>query len=225
VGGSIFMRMSGAVLSHIEVGIGSAEHASRWRLSRSSIREMEAAIEDARSQRFAAENNRDQAARERATQLLSAATLGDDAVYALGKERQDLAERAIVRQLDAEHEAQEAAGREEKFSTEAVRLGALIDELTIERQRMAAELAEIERNRPDINAKNVGGETPEQRFERAHARFDRLMEDERNGSSAASIKPHQREIDDLRQSDRVAERLAVLRAGAKPRTKRPANRS
>ena len=224
VGGSIFMRMSGAVLSQIEVGIGSAEHASRWGLSRRSIREMEAAIEDVRSQRFAAESNRDRAASERAAQLLSAATWGDNAAYALGKERHDLAERAIACQLDAEREAQDAAQLEEKFSAEAVRLAALIEELTIERQRMAAELAELERNRPDTSAQKVQGETPEQRFERARARFDRLMEDEGNGPSPASFEPHGREIDELRRADQVAERLAALRGEASPQTKRPSKR-
>jgi len=224
VGGSIFMRMSGAVLSQIEVGLGSAEHASRWGLSRRSIREMEASIEDVRSQRFAAESSRDRAATERAAQLISASTWGDNAAYAIQKERPDLAEQAIARQIDCERQAQEAAELEEQSSTEVARLAALIEELTTERQRMAAELAELERNRPNSLVQQNTIETPEQRFERARARFLRLMEGEKVVHAQTALEPERHEIDEMRLADRVKERMATLQADAGLRAKRSPKR-
>jgi len=214
VSASVFMRVSGAILSQIEVGVGSAEQASRWGFSRKSIREMEAAIEDVRSQQFAAASKRDRAVSERAAQLVLATTWGENAAYALSKERRDLAEQAIGRQLDAECEAKAAAEREHELTMEAERLASLVTELTAERKRMVAELAAFERSQPIAPNERKQEDTAEQRFDRARARFDRLMDDERSARSDAAENADMHEIDKLRRADQVSERLAALQSDA-----------
>jgi phage shock protein A len=226
MGASVFVRASSAFMSQVELGVGSAERVSRRGLSRHSIREVEAAIEDVRTQRFAAERERDLAVRERAAQLAAAMEWGEKAAYALSKERSDLAEQAISRQLDAERDAQNASDREQASTTEVERLAALTSELTAERKRMAAELAALQQpGRDAISGEHRTG-AAEQRVERARARFDQLMDDERSGRSKDDSNTSAQEIDALRRADQVAERMATLRTGASEgsRKQRPAKR-
>ena len=168
MGASVFVRASSAFMSQVELGVGSAERVRRRGLSRHSIREIGGAIEDLRTQRFAAERERDLAVRERAAQLAAAMEWAEKAAYALSKERSDLAEQAISRQLDAEHDAQKASDREQTSTTEVERLAALTSELTAERKRMAADSprfnnlegmqfpASIERARPSSGSSAHG---------------------------------------------------------------------
>lgn len=228
--GSVFVRASSAFRSQIELGVGSAERASRRGLSRHSIREMEAAIDDLRTQRFAAERERDRAASDKTAQLAAAAAWGEKAAYALGKTRSDLAEQAIGRQLDAERDARTASDREQASTAEVERLAALTIELTAERKRMAAELADLEQRRPGTPAVSdpsaAAKQRAEQRVERARARFDQLMDDERGGRPETAGDAGEHEIDALRRTDEVAERLAAMRGEANDgsRKQRPAKR-
>ncbi|MBJ6123408.1 PspA/IM30 family protein [Sphingomonas mollis] len=220
--GSIFMRASNAFISQIELGAGSVERANRRSLSRQSIREVEAAIDNVRDQRFASERERDDAAREMTRQVALAADWGEKAAYALSKERADLAERAIERQLDAERDAQASSARERAASIEVKRLAVLTVDLTAERKAMLGKLAALEQERSSITG-NLSPETiTEQRVERARARFDQLMDDEREANLVVSTDTSGQEIDALRRADQVAERLSALRtnAGEKSTAKR-----
>lgn len=221
--GSIFMRASGAVMSHIELGISAAERSSRHGLSRQSIREIETALEEVRTQRFTAESGRDRAAGVKAKQIASAAEWKEKAVYALSKGRADLAEQAIGRQLEAEREAQAAENLEQTSAIEIDRLVALATDLTAERKRMVAELAAVAQEPASAPTDARQPSTVEQRVERARARFEQIIDDARTAWSVSPAAAAEDEIDALRRADQIAERLAELRmATDEPSTKKRA---
>jgi phage shock protein A len=213
---SIFLRASNAFMSRIEIGVESAERTSRLGLSRQSVREVQAVIDDLRDRRFAAERDRDQATRDAANQTALAIDWGEKAAYALSKAREDLAEQAIGRQLDAERAVALASNRVRSFDAEIERLTEQASALAGERTAMNEALAAAGRQRSESGLAR-SGTTPEQRVELAKARFDQLMDEERSARPTVSVAS---EIDDLRRADDVAQRLKALQTAPMVTVKR-----
>lgn len=214
---SLFLRSTRAFASQLEIGLGSLERVGHDSLSRYSIREIEAAQEGAREGRFRAERKRAAANARRDRLTAEAASWGEKAAFALGKDRAELATRAIEQQIDCEARAEAASQEAGEAEAEIARLAKLTDELGEERRRMSAELTAAERDRAGT-AEDDDTITLEQRAERARARFDRMMEDVR--PAAAATADGAAELDALRREDRVAERLAAMRAAAGGKRKR-----
>ncbi len=139
---------------------------------------------------------------------------------ALSKGRADLAEQAIGRQLDAEREAQAAENLEQASAVEIDRLVALTTDLTAERRRMVAELAVVAQAPSPVHTDARQPTTVEQRVERARARFEQIIDDERIGRPVSPVPAAEDEIDALRRTDQIAERLDELRGATEESSSR-----
>lgn len=223
MGGSVFVRARQAVAASLEIGIGGVERASRPALSRMSVREIEAAQDQARDERFAAERRRDEALRRREQLEAEGREWQEKATFALGKQRSDLAEQAIGRQIETEEGAASATADAAAADRDIQRLAATIAQLGEERTRMSAELTQAERRleREQGTASAIPA-SAEERAERARARFDRLMEDICSDQPASPTRSDiDGELETLRREDEIARRLAAMR-NPKPQPKRRA---
>lgn len=216
---SFFLRSKQAFVAQMEIGLSAVERVSHGSMSRDSVREIEAAQEQARESRFQAERRRGIALARRDLSGSEAATWGEKAAYALTKDRTDLAERAVERQIDCEAAAVAASQEATKAEGEIVRLTALTIELGEERRRMSAELKALEHERSSTDDED-GPLTIEQRAERARARFGRMIEDARPDGETDISAAASSNLDALRRADAVEERLATMRAAAGSKRKR-----
>src|SRR3954468_14761138 len=99
---SIFVRVQKVVSGGLDSAVASAEQLSGTSLMRQAIRDMEDAIAKARDGAEAARARRLQAEHQITGARHQLATLHEQARFALGKGRDDLAEAAIARQIEIE---------------------------------------------------------------------------------------------------------------------------
>lgn len=210
---SFFVRTQNAFASNFEIGLAALETRCRDGLARNSVREMDAALEEARRERFAADERRDGAAADEKRLRAEIADWRDKAAFALGKDRADLAELALAAELDAEAKLAEAGKAKAAAAKDAQRIQALMDEMLAQRQDMAARARTLD-SRPA--GRGSGSRlTPEQRAEVARARFERIVED-LDGAAPPPAAESQgaADLDQLRRSDEIERRLAELKSAA-----------
>lgn len=137
---SILRRVQRVVSAGVGDALDAAERFSGPGLTREAIRRVEAEIAGMRRRQAAAEAGRSEAADQQRAYHKEAAGLTDDARFALDKGRPDLAERAIVRQLELEDSARSAAVSEASHAEEEERLAS---EITVLEARRAVLIAEL----------------------------------------------------------------------------------
>lgn len=219
---SIFVRVQRVVSGGVGSAVDAAERLSGTSVMRQAIREMDGAVEKARVEAEGARTRRLQAAHRLQECRKRLETLKEQARFALGKDRLDLAEAAIARQLDVETQIAslaaaetEAASAERRFEESAV-------ELKLRRGQMYDELRQFEAAQ---RAGSTAGDGPgsldsrlQRRAERAQEAFERAM-DAAGGPGGGRSSPESAakvaEIEALQKEAAIAERLAALRgAGA-----------
>jgi phage shock protein A len=138
---SIFVRVQRVISAS---AADALERASGTALMREAIRELDGASEKLRSQLEAAESRRLQATHQQRGVREKLETLAEQARYAIGKGREDLAEAAVAQQRNCE--AQLVALR--KMQSESVVEGRGLEEnlaaLKVRRAEMERELASVE---------------------------------------------------------------------------------
>lgn len=217
---SIFVRVQRVVSGGVGSALDAAERLSGSSVMRQAIREMDQAIEKARAEGDSARAKRLQAAhrlRECRSQL---ATLKEQARFALSKERLDLAEAAIARQIDVETQIAALAEAEAEAEAAERRLGESAAELKLRRGQMYDELRSFEAAQRASGGD--GAETPDsqlqRRAERAQEAFERAM-DAAGGLSGGRASPEAAakvaELEALQKEAAIAERLAALQGGGK----------
>lgn len=217
---SIFVRVQRVVSGGVGSAIDAAERLSGSSVMRQAIRDMDCAIERARSDSEAARAKRLQAAHRLQECRKQLATLKEQAHFALGKERLDLAEAAIARQLDVETRIASLTASETEASASERRLEESVAELKLRRGQMYEELRSFEAAQ---RAGASGDEGPgsldsqlQRRAERAQEAFERAM-DAAGGLSGGRASPEAAakvaELEALQKEAAIAERLAALRGG------------
>ena len=219
---SIFVRVQRVVSGGVGSAIDAAERLSGSSVMRQAIRDMDSAIEKARVEGDSARTKRLQAAHRLQECRKQLATLKEQARFALGKDRPDLAEAAIARQLDVEAQIGSLAKAETEAGAVERRLEESAAELKLRRGQMYDELRSFEAAQ---RAGSVGGEGPEspdsrlqRRAERAQEAFERAM-DAAGGLGAGRASPEAAakvaELEALQKEAAIAERLAALKSGGK----------
>ena len=218
---SIFVRVQRVVSGGVESAIDAAERLGGTSVMRQAIREMDCAIEKALAESEAARAKRLQAAhrlRELRNQL---ATVKEQARFALAKNRLDLAEAAVARQIDVETgiaavtKAEAEAGEAERQLEESAA------ELKLRRGQMYDELRSFEESRRAGAAGADGAGWPgsglQRRAQRAQEAFERAM-DSAGGLGGGRASPEAAakvaELEALQKEAAIAERLAALRGAA-----------
>jgi len=216
---SIFVRIQNVLSAGANTTVSVVERASGSSLMREAIRQVARAEDDARECLESAKARRLHAQRRQQTLAEQVATLGEQARFALGKDRPDLAEAAVARQIDCEAQAILAAAAEKDAVDEAARLEDGLTALRVRKNDMQKELAAFEAAR----TASTGGEArpaPDRvarQVSRAEALFERAMEASGGGDlglTPAGDASRIAEIEALRREAAVAGRLAALRAGS-----------
>lgn len=214
---SIFVRVQNILAAGADTAASAAERASGTSLMREAIRQVERAEDETRDGLQAAKARQFHAERQQQALREQMATLDEQARFALGKERPDLAEAAIARHLDCEKQAKQLEGVAREAGEEMLRLDECLAALKVRKAQMQKELAAFEAVRRQAAA--ADGALPGDRLERKVARAETLFERAMAaaGGTDVGLMPagdaaKLAEVEELRKEATIAERLAELRA-------------
>ena len=212
----IFMRVRRVLSASAEEAVDAMERAGAGSIMREAIRQVDRAIDEVRVEQESATQRNAQAKKLQETLRARIADLEEKARFALTKSREDLAEAALSGQLDLEARIEQLDLAQKETSDQLVRLDECLSALRARKLQMEKDHRDFEARRRD-SALGGSDPGPEQRLqrkvERAQETFDRVKAgsgDDVAADPAGEAKLA--EIDALRRSSAVAERLAALRA-------------
>ena len=215
---SIFVRVQRVLSSNVEVAVDAAERVSSGSLMREAVRQVERAEDETRSALEAARARRLQAERQQQSIRERIATLGEQARFALSKDRPDLAETAVARELDYEAQAKQLKAAGKDAAEEAQRLEECLAALKLRKAQMEKELAAFRaarREAPFPGAAPSQAERAERKAAQAETLFERAMSAAGN-PGAGLMEPKEAaklaEVDALQREAAIADRLAALKA-------------
>ena len=224
----IFLRVRRLLSASAEDAVDALERASGASVMRETIRQVARARDDVRTEQEALAARVAQAKRQQGLARERIDDLDEKARFALGKDRDDLAEAALSRLLDLEAELARLDRVQAEAAGQALRLDQCAAALAQRKAQMEQALAAFEAARP---GPGPGGGDPARRdqalqrkVDRAQETFDRVMAGA-GGDPAGRADAKEDEIDALRRSAAVAERMAALRAAPTPGTARPRRRA
>jgi phage shock protein A len=225
---SIFVRVQRVVTGGVGSALDAAERLGGTSVMRQAIRDMDSAIDRARSEGESARAKRLQAAHRLQECRKQLATLKEQARFALGKDRMDLAEAAIARQLDVETQVAALTRAEAEAAAVERRLEESAAELKLRRGQMYDELRGFEAaQRAGTDGDDAPGSPDarlQRRAERAQEAFERAMESA-GGLSGGRASPEAAakvaELEALQKEAAIAERLAALRGDGKGGSAKP----
>jgi phage shock protein A len=225
----IFIRVRRVLSASAEDRVDALERASGASVMRESIRQVARAQDDVRTEQEALAARVASAKRQQGQARARIDDLNEKARFALGKDRDDLAEAAMSRLLDLEAELTRLDGVQAEAGEQAVRLDQCASALAQRKAQMDQALAAFEAARPDPAA--AGGGDPERReqalqrkVDRAQETFDRVMAGV-GGKPACQADDKEAEIDALRREEAIEARLAAMRAAQAKQAARPKRRA
>lgn len=211
-----YMRAKRVVSAGIETALDHAERASGTSLMREAIREVDRAMDKVRREQEDAVDQQNQAAGQQTLSAKRAEEWGGKILFTLEKGREDLAEAAIIQQMEFEAKVRHFKNLEASARTDASRLAGLLEELAARKAAMQEELAEFEtmmRENQAAGEDNASADPDvERKVARAEESFDRTME--MTGGVAGTAR-HAAEIGKLQRNSEVADRLAALKKAMK----------
>jgi phage shock protein A len=232
---SIFVRVQRVVSGGVESAVDLAEQLSGTSLARQALREMDAAIAKAGDDADEALMRRLQAGHQLDTRRKELAKLKEQARFAMGQGRDDLAEAAIARQIEVEQQIDRLAKADADARGDEARIADSIAGLRVRKNQMEEQFAAFQsaQRAAEAEAEAAQGNAvrAERKARRAEEALDRAIAaaggiagDRTSPEGAAKVA----EIARLQKEAAVAERLAALRAAAagiadavkKPRAKR-----
>ena len=216
---SIFIRVRRVLSANVEEAVDSMERSGGAAVMREAIREVDRALDEVRSEHEAAMARGLQAKRQQTMFRERVKELETKAKFALGENRDDLAEAAISRQIDFEEQATKLDDVQTDAKAQAKRLEECVTELAHRRSQMEESLRAYEEAQRDAA---LGGEGPttqdrdvQRKVRQAEAAFERAMGGagvvtniRADAKTAAAVA----EIDVIHKSAVIAERMAALRA-------------
>jgi phage shock protein A len=215
---SIFVRIQNVLAAGAGSTVSAVERASGTSLMREAIRQVARAEDDARECLESAKERALYAQRREKALAEQGATLEEQARFALSKDRPDLAEAALARQIDCEAQAKQAVTAQQDAIREAARLEEALAALRSRKVEMQKELAAFEAERgTSSGAFARTGDPVARQLSRAEALFERAMTAAGGGDlglAPAADAARLAEIEALRKEAAVAERLAALRTAS-----------
>lgn len=209
----ILKRVQRVVAASLESAADAAERVSGTSMMRHAIRELDQTIGKIAGKRDVAEARRLLAERQQNAIRAGLKQLSEDARFAIGKGRDDLAEAVLARQIDHEAELDRLRLVGTEASEESARLDESIGALRSRKAQMEKELSAIEVVRQEIGASGANARI-ERKVKRAEDAFERTMATTGLG---AGVQPsvEAAELDAIRKSTLVAERMAALKGAPK----------
>ncbi|MGB7286144.1 MAG: PspA/IM30 family protein [Salaquimonas sp.] len=216
---SIFVRVARIVSGKIEDTVDAMEAAGGTTVMREAIREVDRIVDDVKSERDAVTVRRLQTVRQQKLYEERLSTLQEKAEFAMEQGREDLAEAALIRQVEFESQMDKLAEAEVNAADQERELEEALATLELRKANMEEELKAYEAASVEAgfgkDGDIQGARKKENRVERAEAAFDRAMSNTgaRSGIGKVDLENHAKlgEIDSLQRSSTIAERMAKLR--------------
>lgn len=214
----IFMRVRRVISANVEDQVDRMERAGGVKVMNEAIREVDRIVDEVRSEREAAMARRLQAARQQRMTTEKLSALESKARFALGEDREDLAEAAITRQIELEGQTERLETIQTDSAEEEARLDECLTALANRKTEMEEALEAFNTSKRDASFGGDGAPNPgfnrERKVERAELAFDRAMGGttartsmRTEAKSAAKVA----EIDVLQKGSIIAQRMAQLR--------------
>lgn len=202
--------------------VDAVENAAPESVMAQAVREIDTAIADVRADLGTVEAQRHLTAKRLAEESARHETLGEQATFAVEQGREDLAQAALGRQIDIEAQLPVLESRLASLAEDRTRLEGYVVALQAKRREMLDALEDYRKameQKASATGTSTGnsraGESVNDRAERAGAAFDRIFQRQTGlaGSRGADANAAQlRELETLSRDNRVAERLAQLKA-------------
>ncbi len=214
---ALLKRMSRLFAARLEDTVDRMEVAGNKAVMRETIREIDRAVDLVQADYEAVVARRLQAARHQKMLREKGEALEEKARFALGEDRADLAEAALIKQLDCEEETEKLAAAQSACQEEERRLAENLAALKARKGEMEQALADVLAARREAA---LGGDGPtrvrhdiETRVAQAEQAFRRAMIGAGGVAMAradAEAANRVAEIDGLKRRATVASRLAAL---------------
>ena len=219
----IYLRVRRVLSASAEEAVDAMERAGGASVLREAIRQVDRALEEVRAEQEAVAARGLEAKKRQSAIRERVADLEEKARFALSRGRDDLAEAALSSQLDLEERVARLDAAQADAAEQAGRLDECAAALAARKAQMEKDLAAFQTSRRDAD---LGGDCTrrrDQRIKRTVARaeqaFERVMAGT-GGDSDAGADPEGAaklaEIEAMRRSSVLAERLAALRAASSP---------
>lgn len=202
--------------------VDAVENAAPESVMAQAVREIDTAIADVRADLGTVEAQRHLTAKRLAEESARHETLGEQAAFAVEQGREDLAQAALGRQIDIEAQLPVLESRLAALAEDRTRLEGYVVALQAKRREMLDALEDYRKameQKSSATGTSTGtsraGESVNDRAERAGAAFDRIFQRQTGlaGTRGADANAAQlRELETLSRDNRVAERLAQLKA-------------
>lgn len=208
-------RVKRVVTASIETAVTAAENVSGGALLREAVRELERAEDKLRRERDDLVARRDGAAADQKARKAKAAEMAENARYAIGKGRDDLARQAVAHQMDLEADAERLAAIQGDCTLEIAALDDALAELVARREKMARDVAAAASAR-SAGTGPAGKPTAQSKVDEAVAKANRIFE-RATGSSADPLADPATarglaEVEAMKRDDAIEARLAALKA-------------
>lgn len=220
---SIFIRVQRVLSGTVETATGALERVSSTSLMREAIRQVERAQDEARVELDAIRARRIHAERQHDSLRERLATLQEQASFALSKNRPDLAQAAISRQIEFESEIERLKKVVADARSEGARLEECAQQLKARKAQMDQELHLFQATQREANICGAGSSSPvdrtESRVSRAEATFERAMAAAGGVTTNLMGREHASqiaEVEALQREAAIEARLAALRAQQQP---------
>lgn len=188
-----------------------------------SLREADAVIDDVRHELGLVSANRHLAQQQHAAQNSHHERLSAQVQQALAQGRDDLVRAAVARQLDIEAQIPVLEMALAEHVRQESELQAYVAALLAKKREMTEALAEFRKSRAQASgaaaaAGGAGGSRAEQRMDQVTGAFDRLYQRQTGLTGTARGTTLQqaaqlKELDELVRDNKIAERMARLKAG------------
>lgn len=221
---SLTNRVGRIIAGGFHTIVDAVENAGPESVMEQAIREIDSAIADVRTDLGTVEAHRHLTAKRLAEESGRHDRLADQAREALAQQRDDLAQAAIERQIDIEAQIPILETRLTDLADEKIRLEGFITALQAKKRELREALADFRKAReqqasPTGTATGVGrqGTAVQVRGERAAEAFDRIFQRHTGltgtSGTADATAAKLAELEELTRRNRIAERLAQLKAG------------
>lgn len=221
---SLTSRVGRIIAGGFHAAVDAVENVAPEQVMEQSIREVDGAIADVRADLGRVEAQRHLTAKRLAEDSTRQEHLTDQARQALAEAREDLATAAVERQIDIEAQLPVLEARLAELGDDKARLEGYIVALQARKREMQQSLDDYRRARQQqasatgtATPTDAAGESVHTRTDRASDAFDRIFRRQTglagvSGTSDATAAKLA-ELEDLARRNRVAERLAQLKAG------------
>lgn len=216
-------RVGRVIAGSVHALLDKIEDQAPEAMMEQSIREADSVIDDVRHELGLLSANRHLSQQQHASLNGQHARLAAQIDEALNQGREDLVRAAVARQLDIEAQLpvlETTLGEQTRQETE---LQGYVAALLAKKREMETALAEFRKSRAAAAAASGGGggpapSTAEHKMDKVTGAFDRLYERQTGLTGTARGTTLQqaaqlKELDDLVRDNKIAERLAQLKAG------------